>query len=338
MATPLVSILIPAYNAEKWIDETIRSALNQTWNKKEIIVIDDGSHDSTLEIAKRYESRSVKIVSQNNAGACAARNKALTLAQGDFIQWLDADDILASDKISKQLMALGESRDSRILLTCSWGKFFNSCKRAKFKSDSLWQDLSPVEWIVRRLGDGVWMNPTVWLLSRYLAVLAGDWDERLAISGDDDGEYICRVVAASEGVKFVKEAQCFYRIGNSGSLDWKMGESEERLESLFLSMSLCINHLRSLEDSQKTRDACLKYLQIWRLLFYPEQKALLIKMDELADRLGGVLFTPCVSLKYSVIAKLFGWCTAKKAVNRWRRAKLKCLRSWDSLILVLNGE
>jgi glycosyltransferase involved in cell wall biosynthesis len=85
---PLVSILIPAYNAERWIADTIRSALAQTWEPKEIIVVDDGSQDRTFTIAQQFASKDVAVVTQRNQGAAAARNKALALSQGDYIQWL----------------------------------------------------------------------------------------------------------------------------------------------------------------------------------------------------------------------------------------------------------
>src|ERR1041385_4381684 len=94
---PLVSILIPAYNAEQWIGDAIRSAIDQTWDHKEIIVVDDGSTDRTLAAAKRFESPLVRVVSQKNQGAAAARNLAFSLSKGDYIQWLDADDLLAPD-------------------------------------------------------------------------------------------------------------------------------------------------------------------------------------------------------------------------------------------------
>jgi len=95
--------LIPAYNAEKWISETIESALSQTWPEKEIIIVDDGSKDNTLLVAKKYQSKRVRIISQQNKGASAARNAALKSAQGDYIQWLDADDLLAPNKITAQM-------------------------------------------------------------------------------------------------------------------------------------------------------------------------------------------------------------------------------------------
>src|SRR5208282_3082860 len=98
-AKPSVSILIPAYNAQEWIANTLRSAIAQTWEPKEIIVVDDGSADQTFAIARQFESDAVRVVTQRNQGAAAARNHAFALSRGEYIQWLDADDLLAPDKI-----------------------------------------------------------------------------------------------------------------------------------------------------------------------------------------------------------------------------------------------
>jgi len=102
---PLVSILIPAFNAEETIAATIQSAISQSWHPKEIIVVDDGSTDKTAQVARSFGSR-IKFVSASNQGASAARNRAFSLCSGDYIQWLDADDELQQDKIERQL-ALG---------------------------------------------------------------------------------------------------------------------------------------------------------------------------------------------------------------------------------------
>ena len=104
--TSTVSVLVPAYNAERWIGSALESALNQSWPKIEIIVVDDGSRDGTLSVAKRYENKRVKIIKQENRGAAAARNRALLEAQGDFIQYLDADDLLSPEKVEEQVLLL----------------------------------------------------------------------------------------------------------------------------------------------------------------------------------------------------------------------------------------
>ena len=328
----LVSILIPAHNAEKWIAATIKSAINQTWPKKEIIIVDDGSIDNTFEIAKKFESNAVKVVTQENAGSCSARNKALSYAQGDYIQWLDADDLLHPDKLSLQLSDNERGSISRILLTCSWGKFFYRETQAKFKPNSLWQDLQPVEWIINKFEDSVWMNPTVWLVSRRLTELAGTWDLRTI--QDDDGEYICRIVTASTGVKFVPRAKSYYRIGNIHSLSSK--RSDDHLESFFLSMCLQIEHLLAIENSERSRRACVKLIQNTLPLFIQEKPEIVIKAEELAHSLGGTLSPYKGSLKYQMVSKLFGWKNAKKIKTASYRAKLAAEKSWDAFLYHIN--
>ena len=93
--TPLVSILIPAFNAEEWIADTLRSAVGSTWPRKEIIVVSDGSTGSTLSVARRTAREGVSVIAKSNEGAAATRNRALSCSQGDYIQWLDADDLLS---------------------------------------------------------------------------------------------------------------------------------------------------------------------------------------------------------------------------------------------------
>src|SRR5271166_3415205 len=135
---PLVSILIPAFNAEAWVADTIKSAIAQTWPRKEIIVVDDGSTDQTLAVARHFESKNVAVVTQKNQGAAAARNHAYSLSQGDYIQWLDADDLLSADKIAKQTALLERFQDSRALLSSGWGHFLYRTDRAKFSPTPLW--------------------------------------------------------------------------------------------------------------------------------------------------------------------------------------------------------
>lgn len=97
-----VSILIPCYNAEKFIGGAIDSALGQTWPDKEVIVVDDGSTDGSLDVIKQYENR-IRWESGPNRGGNAARNRLLELAQGEWLQYLDADDYLLPRKVESQI-------------------------------------------------------------------------------------------------------------------------------------------------------------------------------------------------------------------------------------------
>jgi hypothetical protein len=307
---PLVSILIPAYNAQEWLPETLRSAIGQTWDRTEIIVVDDGSKDRTLEIARKFESNSVRVVSQQNQGAAAARNKAYSLSQGSYIQWLDADDLLAPQKIARQMAIVDQCSSNRTLLSAAWGTFLYRCHRAKFVPSPLWADLSRAEWLVRKLTNNVYMQTATWLVSREVSEAAGPWDTRLL--GDDDGEYFCRILMASDGVRFVREAKVFYRMAGASSLSY-IGNSDKKREAQLLSMKLHIDYLLSLEDTPRSRAACVQYLQNWLVFFYPERPDLVREAEEMAIRLDGKLSMPQLSWKYSWIDALFGRQRAKRA-------------------------
>jgi hypothetical protein len=107
----LVTVVIPCYNAERFVGAAIDSALAQTHPSVEVIVIDDGSTDSSLQVIRSYESR-VAVRSKSNAGACAARNDGLELARGEFVQFLDADDVLLPDAVERRLAAFTEASGS----------------------------------------------------------------------------------------------------------------------------------------------------------------------------------------------------------------------------------
>ena len=311
---PLVSILIPAYNAERWIADTIKSALEQTWSNKEIVVVDDGSRDQTLEIARRFASSNVCVTGQENQGAAAARNKALELCKGNYIQWLDADDILAPDKIQKQLATVEEENlSTSTLLSGPWAYFYHRTKAAKFSPTPLWCDLSPAEWLVTKWNHNLHMQTATWLVSRELTEAAGPWDCRLF--SNDDGEYLCRVIKASNAIKFVADAKMFYRMTGSTRLS-HIGQSMPKTEAQLLGMQLQIAHVRSVEDSPRTRAACVKFLQTWLLQFYPERMDLVAQIQDMAASLGGRVHTPSLSWKYAWISRCFG-LTAAKRVRSW---------------------
>jgi glycosyltransferase involved in cell wall biosynthesis len=104
----LVSVIIPAFNAESYIGQAIDSVLQQTYQNVEIIVIDDGSADNTVAVIEGYNNPRIKVLSQNNAGAAQARNLGVTKAAGDWIAFLDADDLWLPEKLQKQLENIGD--------------------------------------------------------------------------------------------------------------------------------------------------------------------------------------------------------------------------------------
>jgi len=326
---PLVSILIPAFNAQEWIADTLRSAIAQTWERKEIIVLDDGSTDQTPTIARQFESEGVTVVIQKNQGAAAARNKAFSLSRGDYIQWLDADDLLAPDKIARQMAVLGQDGDRKTLLSSEFGQFMYQWQRAHFLRTNLWEDLSPLEWIKRKMAQNLYMQTATWLISRELCEAVGPWDTRML--SDDDGEYFCRVLLKSNGTRFVPGAKVYYRSFRSGSLAY-LGKSHVKFEAFWLSMQLHIRYLLSLEDTARTQEACLLYLQRNIIHFYPERADIIGQAEQLARELGGELQPPHLSWKYSWIKQLFGWTIAKNTALEMRKIKWSLEKSLDKRI------
>ena len=328
----MVSILIPAFNAQEWIADTLLSATGQTWERKEIIVVDDGSTDQTIAIARKFESDCVRVVTQKNQGAAAARNSALALSKGDYIQWLDADDLLAPDKIAQQMEALEQHQSKGTLLSSAWGKFIYRYYSAEFIPSELWCDLCPVEWLLRKMGQNVFMQTATWLVSRELTEAAGPWDVSLLV--DDDGEYFCRVLLASNGVRFVPASKVYYRTSGSNSLSF-IGQSVGKIEAHWHSMQLHIAYLRSMEDSERIRSACVTYLQNSLIYFYPERFEILQQAEQLARDLGGKLEAPRLSWKYSWIKAVFGWALAKRVRILMPKLRESLAMSWDRTLFLI---
>jgi len=328
---PLVSIIIPAYNSEKWIEPTIKSALNQTWKNKEIIVVDDGSTDRTNVIAKQFESDILKVVTQENAGACVARNNALKIAQGDFMQWLDADDLIAPDKIELQLSNSEKIPSSRILHTASWCYFYYRTSKTKFIRNNLWQDLTPSEWLQVRLGKGGYISTAGWLVSRTLTELAGPWDERLI--RNQDGEYFCRVVAQSEFVKFHADAKCYYRKGNLFSIS--MARSKSVVESIDLSNHLCCDYLLNLENTEKTREACVNYLRNFINKTQYADSEIISKNQKRIIELGGDIGSLAETKKFAILKFVFGTKNTLMIKEWFWNLEITIRRKWDKLLAIL---
>jgi len=303
---PLVSILIPCYNAAPWVGDTLKSALAQTWSNVEIILVDDGSLDASLTIARQYASERVQVVAQPNQGASAARNHALKLAQGDFIQYLDADDLLAPDKIARQLERL--QRYENHVASGEWGRFYTHVEEAQFRPEAVWQDLDPVDWLVCSWMGGGMMHPAAWLLPRAVAERAGIWSNRLSLN--DDGEYFSRVLVNSDGVLFCPGARTYYRSGLATSLSGT--RSRKAMESAILALEFCTATLLNQENSPRTRQASATAFQ--RLVYdlYPFGNDLVRHAEARVAKLGGSALQPAGGPTFHALSRAVGWKVARK--------------------------
>ena len=311
--TPLVSIVIPCHNAAPWLAETLESALAQTWAEKETFVVEDGSTDQSLTIALSFEARGVRVLQQANRGAAAARNHALAHARGDYIQFLDADDVLAPDKIARQLSRLSVSSASTIA-TSAWARFQTDPSEARFSREALWEDLAPVDWLVCSWEEHLMMATAAWLVPRAVAERAGPWNVELAHNPIDDMEYFSRVLLAAEQVLFCGDARVYYRSGLPGSLSQR--RTDAAWLAIFQSFHLTIDRLLAQEDSPRTRHACAVTLQ--RLIYecYPRMPALRAAAEARVGALGGCNLAPDAGPWRRHLQWLIGW-KATKRLHHW---------------------
>jgi glycosyltransferase involved in cell wall biosynthesis len=153
-----VSVIIPCYNAERFIGQTIESILNQTDPPSQIIVIDDGSTDNSAALVADYEAKheSVQLIRQDNAGESKARNVGIKQATGEFVAFLDADDVWMPDKTEKQLASLHDAQATGQTPICIFSQVYNfrdqldDCEREiteKTKHDPSVVELVEYHWI-----------------------------------------------------------------------------------------------------------------------------------------------------------------------------------------------
>jgi glycosyltransferase involved in cell wall biosynthesis len=149
----LVSILIPCFNAERYVAQAINSALAQTWPEKEVIVVDDGSSDGSLGVIKTFGDR-IRWETGPNRGGNMARNRLLKIARGEWLQYLDADDYLLPDKVAKQMRVTESVSGTDVVYSRAQADFGSGPKLIPFSADDMWVLLA--RWYAPQTGGYLW--------------------------------------------------------------------------------------------------------------------------------------------------------------------------------------
>lgn len=305
MTLPLVSVLIPCYNAEKYVGETLESVFAQTWPNIEVIVVDDGSIDGSLAEIQRFPR--ARLVKGRHAGAAAARNRAYAISAGEFIQYLDADDLIEPDKIECQVRRL--AGNPKCVASAKWGRFHHAPAETRFEPEANWRDLSPVDWLILSRADGLGMLfPALWLIPRAIADMGGSWDETLSLG--DDGEYFTRTVLAAERVLFCEDARCHYRSGSPDSLSGS--KSPQAFASGFRVLELCESQLRAREDSERVRRGFALSWQHLAHAAHPYAPALAERALARARELHSATIQPDGGSAFRALSRLLGWRLARR--------------------------
>jgi hypothetical protein len=227
----------------------------------------------------------------------------------------------------RQVQSIG---DERFLISGNFGSFYFCPDRARMITGPLGRDLSPLDYFFTKFEQDEWMHTTCWLVSRELTEKAGPWlDLR---SPDDDGEYFCRVVAASAGIIFVPTAKSYWRIGNKASFSYSREDSVASLRAMLESSRRCIAQFRALEDSDRSRQACVTFLRNRLIYYYPQHREMLNEIYALAEELGGALSIPPLLPQYEIVRALFGWKVAKRSRDLIGSTKQQLSRAFDKII------
>ncbi|MBB2144100.1 glycosyltransferase [Pedobacter sp. LMG 31464] len=315
----LVSIIIPAYNAEKFILETINSALTQSYSPIEIIVVDDGSTDKTVAIINAQNSERIKVISKQNEGASKAKQIGLEHANGEFIQYLDADDILSEDKIAIQVATLTAHPDH--VAVCSTVHFeyhqnYLEQLPSTHEEKYLYTTNNPVEFLINLWGGngngGSMIQPNAFLTPISVIKRAGPWNTSISPCPDEDGEYFCRIILASKGILYTEKALNYYRkfaVRNSLSSLKSYAALHNSYQSILLKQEELFKH----NNSDNAKLAIARQLISIAIEAYPRYSKLTNSIIKEVKKLGKYKFTPIMSGGPNLffISNTLGWRIAR---------------------------
>jgi glycosyltransferase involved in cell wall biosynthesis len=301
------SIIVPVFNSQRYIENTLHSLFKQTYKNIEIICINDGSTDDSLAILEKYQDKIV-IINQTNKGQCAASNNGLKHATGDYIKFFDADDLMNPEHIELQVKCLNGRTDA--IASCEWGRFYdNNPNSAVFNPEAVWKDLLPLEWLKTSLSQKAdMMGAWLWLIPRQVLEKSGGWDERLSLN--NDFEFSTRLLLAAKEVLFTPGAKLYYRSGLTDNLANTSGKLS--YEAALLSTQLGCQYLLEAENSEQMRLLCANRYQEWAYRIYPQYPDILKKIEMEIKRLGGSAKNMDGGKVFKLLSSIMGWKLAKR--------------------------
>ena len=203
--TPAVSIIIPVYNAEKYLAETLESVLAQTFQDFEIILVDDGSTDGTSEIIDKFSDRAI-CLKNDHRGPASSRNLGLEAARGSLVAFLDADDLWLPTKLEKQV-AVMRAQPQYGLITCDASMF---CESGVIATSSKAQQPIATGYVLRQLLLSNWVGTSCAMVRRECFEKVGRFDHETFVWGEDWMMWL--KIAAEYPVYFLDEPLVQYRV------------------------------------------------------------------------------------------------------------------------------
>jgi len=284
--TPLVSICMPLYNAEQYIDETLKELEKQTYKNIEIIIVNDNATDNSLEIARKFESEKIKVFTNPNKGACSARNYAFSKSNGKYIKFMDADDFCTPDLIKKQIEVFKTATIEDIVFSplkmlFSDGKLILPERTI----DREYKEAFDLQ--IEILKFGGFNIPHCYMMTRELVEDVGGWDEN--ILKNQDGEYFSRVLAKANKAICIKDEFAIWRQTGSGI------SSQLSLKAVASMLETYRKILKLTVEKQETlliREICGEYFGMFIYTQYPQLKLILPRVKEILIELNIPVILP----------------------------------------------
>jgi glycosyltransferase involved in cell wall biosynthesis len=218
-----VSVIIPTLNRAHIIKETLNSVQKQSYKNWECIIIDDGSTDGTDEIIQEYLNADLRFIYVHRPetrikGAATCRNIGVENSTGDYIQFLDSDDLIAPNKFEIQLAELAKTKSTYPIATCKWGGI-----KPMWKTPKIYNGLAtytsidrPIKLLNILANRFTYLPLHVYLLPMDLVKQSGNWNEQLTVN--DDGEFFSRIILNATEIVFCPYTFALYRTGSGNRI------------------------------------------------------------------------------------------------------------------------
>lgn len=281
--TPLISIIIPVYNSEKYIQGTIYSCINQSYANLEIIIVNDGSTDSSEKIIKKFDDTRIKYYKTPNKGPCHARNFGIKKATGELFQFLDADDILENKKLEVQV-GFYRSKGEEYVYSGIMGFIIKGQKKFEKGFNFYYKNLGVQEYFRAMFGNyGKYYTTGMWLIPRKLVEKTHGWDEKVLIN--NDGEYFSRIILHSKGIIYCPGAIFYYRRDVPMSVS-KRFNSRKIYVSWLYSYTCYVKYFQLNFDKKSAEELGREALSVYYCNSYPNYPDLLQECKQQIRLLG----------------------------------------------------
>jgi glycosyltransferase involved in cell wall biosynthesis len=331
---PLISVIIPVYNCEKYIYNSISSVLGQTFKDFELIIVNDGSEDNSLEIINQFNDLRMSVYSKSNEGQCKTLNYGLTKSKGKYIKYLDSDDLMNESHLELLINTVENyaKPDDDLLYISEFQRFSSENKLWPKTNRSEWSDNSPYNFLIKALSNEFDMLPAwQWLIPISVIKKTGNWNEALGLGNDFD--YSVRLILNSSRIVFCPGSIIYYRTGLDKNMSSNLSSST--ILSVLESSRIAITNILGRYNSVEIRQLCAQKLLRWLHDYLPFINSKLIKeVESEIFYLSGNYKYKYTSYKMKYFSMLFGWKFSRIIQFRFYQFR-NCVKILNQHFLIL---